>query len=386
MPGSVALPPDAAPVAGRGSLAEIARLFLKLGLTSFGGPAVHIAMMEDEVVTRRRWLAREQFVDLVGATNLIPGPNSTEMAIHVGHVRAGWPGLLTAGACFILPSTLLVTTLAWAYVRYGSLPQTAGILYGVKPVVIAIVIQALWRLGLAAVKTWMLAAVTILAVVAAAAGGDEIAILAGAGALAALARHGRTVAAGAALLVPVGQAGIAVAAPSVALWPLLAFFLKVGAVLFGSGYVLIAFLHTGLVLERGWLSESQLLDAVAIGQVTPGPLSTTATFIGYVLAGTPGAAVATLGIFLPAFVFVALSAPLVPRIRRSAIAGSVLDGVNVAALALMAVVTVRLGTSAIVDVPTAALALASAVLIMAMRMHSGWVVIGAAIVGLLIGT
>ncbi len=367
-------------------MAEIAALFLKLGVTSFGGPAVHIAMMEDEVVTRRRWLSREQFLDLVGATNLIPGPNSTEMAIHIGHVRAGWPGLLMAGTCFVLPATLIVTALAWAYVRFGSLPQTSGILYGVKPVVIAIVVQALWRLGRTAVKTWMLAALTVVAAAAALAGVDEIAILAAGGALVAVARHAPREAAGAALLVPIAQAGLpAGVVSSVALWPLWLFFLKVGSVLFGSGYVLIAFLHSGLVLERGWLSESQLLDAVAIGQVTPGPLSTTATFIGYLLAGTAGAVVATLGIFLPAFVFVALSAPLVSRIRQSAAAGSVLDGVNVASLALMAVATLRLATTAIVDTPTAVLAIASALLIMLMRVHSGWVVVGAAVVGVVVG-
>jgi chromate transporter len=371
----------------RTSVAEIAVLFLKLGVTSFGGPAVHIAMMEDEVVTRRRWLSRDQFLDLVGATNLIPGPNSTEMAIHIGHVRAGWPGLLVAGICFVLPASLIVSALAWAYVRLGSLPQTSGVLYGVKPVVIAIVLQALWRLGRTAVKTWMLAVLALAAAAAAFQGVDEIAILAAGGALVAVTRHARTEAAGAALLVPLAQGGlIPGAAGSVALAPLCLFFLKVGAVLFGSGYVLIAFLHTGLVLERGWLTESQLLDAIAIGQVTPGPLSTTATFIGYVLAGAPGAIVATLGIFLPAFVLVALSAPLVPRIRRSAAAGSVLDGVNVASLALMAVAALRLATTAIVDAPTAVLAIGSALSIMVLRVHSGWVVLGAAIVGVLIGT
>jgi chromate transporter len=369
----------------RTSVAEIAWLFFKLGMTSFGGPAVHIAMMEDEVVTRRRWMSREAFVDLVGATNLIPGPNSTEMAIHIGHARAGWPGLLVAGACFILPATLIVTALAWAYVRFGRLPEMAGILYGVKPVVIAIVLQALWRLGRAAVKTWTLAALAAGAAAASAGGVDEIAILAAGGALMVGVHHARVHGAGVYLLVPFVQSGAAAAAPLVGLWPLFAFFAKVGAVLFGSGYVLLAFLHGGLVLERGWLTEAQLLDAVAVGQITPGPLSTTATFIGYLVAATPGAVVATLGIFLPAFVFVAVSAPLVPRIRRSAVAGSLLDGVNAASLALMAVVTARLTTAAVVDIPTAILALASAVLIVVVRVPSGWVILGAAIVGLAVG-
>ena len=368
------------------SVAEIGWLFLKLGVTSFGGPAVHISMMEDEVVTRRRWMSREEFVDLVGATNMIPGPNSTEMAIHIGHARAGWPGLLVAGTCFILPATLIVTALAWAYVRFGRLPETAGILYGVKPAVIAIVVQALWRLGPAAVKTWMLAAVATAAAAASAAGMDEIAILAGAALLMAVVRGARLRGGGALMALPLLQAGSAAAgaAAAVGLWPVFAFFAKIGAVLFGSGYVLVAFLHGGLVLERGWLTEAQLLDAVAIGQVTPGPLSTTATFIGYLLAGTRGAAAATLGIFLPAFVFVALSAPLVPRIRRSAVAGAVLDGVNAASLALMAVVTVRLASTAVVDIATTVLALVSIICILALRVHSGWVVMGAAVVGMVL--
>lgn len=377
-----------ASAAGETPLREIAGLFLKLGLTSFGGPAVHIAMMEDEVVARRQWLTRGQFMDLLGATNLIPGPNSTEMAIHIGHARAGWPGLIVAGVCFILPATLIVTALAWAYVRFGRLPETAGVLYAVKPVVFAIVAQALWRLGRAVVRTWLLAALALGAAAAAAAGVDEVAILAATGALVALIRHGRVPGTRAMIALPLLQSGgtaaatMATAATSaVGLWPLFLFFAKVGAVLFGSGYVLLAFLHTGLVLERGWLTEAQLLDAVAIGQVTPGPLSTTATFIGYVLAGGTGAAIATAGIFLPAFVFVALSAPLVPRLRRSPIAGAVLDGVSIASLALMAVVTVRLAAAAVAGLPAAALAIVSAILIFRFGVHSGWIVGAAAIAG-----
>jgi chromate transporter len=367
--------------AGVASLLQLAGLFLKLGLTSFGGPAVHIAMMEDEVVTRRRWMSREQFVDLVGATNLIPGPNSTEMAIHVGHSRAGWPGLLVAGISFILPSALLVSALAWAYVRFGSLPETAGILRAVKPVVIAIILQALWRLGRTAVKTPGLAVVAVASAVAAAVGMNELLILGLGGTLVAIGRRAWPGTSGAFLALPLPQATAAAAAAGAGLWPLFGFFVKVGSVLFGSGYVLIAFLDRGLVQERGWLTSGQLLDAIAVGQVTPGPLSTTATFIGYVLAGGAGAAVATLGIFLPAFVFVALSAPLVPRIRRSAVAGAVLDGVNVASLALMAVVTVRLTSAAITDGITISLALASAALIFRLGINAAWVVLAAAIVG-----
>lgn len=366
-------------------LFDIAILFLRLGVTSFGGPAVHIAMMEDEVVTRRGWLTREQFLDLVGATNLIPGPNSTEMAIHIGHARAGWSGLIVAGACFILPATLIVTALAWAYVRYGTFPATSGILYGVKPVVIAVVVQALWRLGRTAVTTWGLAAVGIAAAAAAAAGVNEIAILAAAGALVVITRHPRLAGAHAVFLLPATESAAVsatAAAAAAGLWPLFAFFLKVGSILFGSGYVLIAFLRTGLVEERGWLTDGQLLDAIAIGQVTPGPLSTTATFIGYVLAGAGGAVVATVGIFLPAFVFVALSAPLVPSIRKSPVAGALLDGVNVASLALMAVVTVQLATAAVTDGVTLTLAVLSAVLLLRFNMNVAWIVVGASLVGL----
>ena len=383
----------------RRELAELARLFLKLGTTAFGGPAAHVAMMEDEVVGRRRWLTRERFLDLLGATNLIPGPNSTELAIHIGHVRAGWPGLVVAGCCFILPASLLVTALAWAYVRFGRMPQVEGLLYGTKPVVIAIVAQALWRLGRTAIRSGWLALLALAAAVANAAGGGELAVLGASAALAATAsaasRRGSGAPAALAtplLAPPASLAGVGAASAmatagvpaAVGLWPLFAFFAKVGSVLFGSGYVLLAFLRAGLVEQRGWLSEAQLLDAVAIGQVTPGPVFTTATFIGYVLAGGAGAAAATLGIFLPAFVFVAASGPLVPRLRRSRLARAMLDGVNAASLALMAVVTVRLAAGALVDPLALVLAATSALLLFATRLNSAWLVLGGAAAGLLL--
>jgi chromate transporter len=366
------------------TLTELARLFLRLGLTSFGGPAVHIAMMEDEVVARRRWMTREQFLDLVGATNLIPGPNSTEMAIHIGHLQAGWAGWMVAGAAFILPATLIVLGLAWAYVRYGALPETSAVLYAVKPVVIAVVVQALWRLGRTALRTPATWAIAVAASLAAAVGMNEIAVLAGAALVAAAARHPRGAVG---MFVPLamwpaaGSAVTTAAAPG--LLAVFLFFAKVGAILFGSGYVLIAFLQTGLVEERGWLTEGQLLDAIAMGQVTPGPLSTTATFVGYLLGGWAGAIVATVGMFLPAFFFVAVSAPLVPRLRRSPVAGAALDGLNAAALALMAVATVRLATAAIVDPVTAILTIVSAVLLLRFGVNSAWIVVGAAAAGLL---
>jgi chromate transporter len=368
---------------------ELARLFLKLGTIAFGGPAAHIAMMEDEVVGRRRWLTREAFLDYLGATNLIPGPNSTELAIHIGKARAGWPGLIVAGTCFILPATIIVGVIAWAYVRFGSLPEVDWLLYGVKPVVIAVVAQALWRLGRTALKSRGLMVLGVLSIVAAALGMHELLVLLLGALLVVVARKARPDGSGAAMLscapgilwTGVAQA---VTAPAVSLWGLFAVFAKTGAVLFGSGYVLLAFLRADLVQRFGWLTEQQLLDAIAIGQVTPGPVFTTATFIGYVLGGPSGALIATLGIFLPAFVFVALSGPIVPRMRRSPTAGAMLDGVNVASLALMAVVTFHLARAAVVDAMSLTIALASAILLFRFRVNSAWLVLGGAAGGLLV--
>jgi len=328
----------------------------------------------------------------LGATNLIPGPNSTELAIHVGYLRGGWPGLVVAGSCFILPAALIVTAFAWAYVRYGSLPQTERVLYGVKPVIIAVVLQALWGLGKAAVKTRMLAVVGLAAVVFSFLRFNELLVIFCAGVVVCVSRwmgrkrRGQVSPSLFALLLQTSTpAAASAAAAPFGLWPLFLFFLKVGSVLFGSGYVLLAFLRGDLVERWHWLTNEQLLDAVAVGQVTPGPVFTTATFIGYVLGGGPGAFVATFGIFLPAFVFVAVSGPLVPRVRRSETAGAFLDGVNVGSLALMVVVTFELGRSALVDVPTIVLALASAVLLVRYRVNSAWLVLAGAAAGLLFG-
>jgi chromate transporter len=366
------------------ALRELAWLFGKLGLTAFGGPAAHIAMMEDEVVRRRQWMSRERFLDLLGATNLIPGPNSTELAIHIGHDQAGWPGLLVAGVCFILPAVVIVSAIAWAYVRYGTVPEIAGVMYGIKPVIIAVVIQGLWALGKTAVKTPFLAAVGAMAIAACLCGVNELIVLAGAGVIVAVGRRARPRAAMCWMPWPVlgaGATGATGAAASFGLWPLFLLFVKVGSVLFGSGYVLLAFLRSDLVERLHWLTESQLLDAVAVGQVSPGPVFTTATFIGYLLGGAPGAAVSTIGIFLPAFVFVALSGPLLPRLRRSSTASAVLDGVNVASLALMTVVTLQLGRAAIVDVTTALLAAAGAAVLIRFRPNSAWLVLAGGVVG-----
>jgi chromate transporter len=352
----------------RPDLKEIAVLFLKLGTIGFGGPAAHIALMEGEVVRRRRWLSHEDFLDLLGATNLIPGPNSTEMAIHVGYRRAGIAGLLVAGICFILPAALIVTAIASLYVEYGSVPELGMILRAVKPVILIVVVQAIWGLGKTAVKTPLLAFIALASVVLSAAGMHELIVLFLAGTCGTLSKR---------------ASWTSRFFFSIELTPLFLFFLKVGSILFGSGYVLLAFLRADLVERWHWLSASQLLDAVAVGQITPGPVFTTATFIGYVLAGIPGAAIATIGIFLPAFVFVALSGWLVPRIRKSPYAAAVLDGVNAGSLALMAVVTWQLTRSAIVDVPTALFAIGGAVGIFLFRINSAWLVASVAAIGFL---
>ncbi|MFM2125229.1 MAG: hypothetical protein RL328_1680 [Acidobacteriota bacterium] len=343
--------------------AELARLFLRLGTTAFGGPAAHTAMMHDEIVTRRRWLSREEFLDLISAANLIPGPNSTELAIHIGHRRAGFPGLLTAGACFILPAALIVTACAWAYSTYGQLPQAAGLLYGVKPVIIAIVLIALRDLARTALRTPSTIALALASTALALTGVNELLILL----LAAI------------FMIPVRRA----TAYAVPLAPLFWFFAKTGSVLYGSGYVLLAFLRADLVERWHWLTEAQLLDAIAVGQFTPGPVFTTATFIGYLLGGIPGAVVATFGIFLPAFFFVAISGPLVPRLRQSPTAAAALDGVNAASLALMAAVTLSLGRSALIDFPTIALAILSAALLLRFKLNSAWLVLAGGAIGLL---
>ncbi|MBO0724482.1 MAG: chromate efflux transporter [Blastocatellia bacterium] len=388
------------------SLRQLAWVFLKLGAVAFGGPAAHIAMMEDEVVRRRRWLPRDEFLDLLGATNLIPGPNSTELAIHVGHRKAAWTGLLVAGSCFILPAAFIVIALAWAYVRYGSLPQTNAILYGVKPVIIAIILQALWRLATTALKTRSSALIGAAGMALGFLGANELAIIFGGGIVACFGkslmklrrrgghhflsqngqnRQNRQNGRGGPLALFANMTTTAGAsAASFGLWPLFLFFLKVGSVLFGSGYVLLAFLRADLVERWHWLTEEQLLDAIAVGQVTPGPVFTTATFIGYVLGGYSGAIVATTGIFLPAFFFVAVSGPLVPLIRRSETAGAFLDGVNAASLSLMAVVTWQIGRAALGDWLTVALLISSLILLTRYHLNSSWLALGGAVTGLLL--
>ncbi len=357
-------------------LRELSLLFLRLGATSFGGPAAHIAIMEDEIVRRRGWLTREEFLDFLAASNLIPGPNSTEMALHIGYRRAGFSGLLVAGASFIMPAALIVLALAWGYVRYRSIPEIGWMLFGIKPVVVAVVLQALVglaRTGIPSKRLWVLAA---LAVVANGFGLSEILTLLGAGLVFA------------AISTPIRDRTLSLpffvvpsAMVAVSTGAIFAFFLKVGSVLYGSGYVLLAFLQSDLVTRYRWLTEAELLDAIAVAQMTPGPVFTVATFIGYLLKGLPGAFAATTGIFLPAFFFVAVSGPLVARVRRSKTLSAFLEGVVAASLGIMAVVTFELARAALVSAGSWVIFLASA-LALRFRVSSSWCFLAGAVVSL----
>lgn len=400
------LPAHAGTSASR--LRELASLFLKLGTISFGGPAAHIALMETEVVHKRQWLTKQQFLDLLGAANLIPGPTSTEMAINVGFVRAGWAGLCVAGASFILPAAVITGAFAWAYVRFGTLTQAVSVLAGIKAAVIVVIAIAIWRLGKTAVKDLGLAVLGSAALAAFFLGMSPLVILFGGGLLGMLARRVASLRSAGTLLaspffpsprvgvITAGKnwvnwistlvaatsaaAGAVVVRPSV--YKVGLFFLKLGAVLYGGGYVLLAFLEQGLVQQNAWLTHQQLLDAVAIGQFTPGPVFSTATFIGYILGGAPGAAVATLGIFLPSFFYVALLAPVLFRLRQSAWIAGFLDSVNVCAVALMGGVTFRLAADALRGWPSWAIATISLVVILRWKVSPAWVVVGGGIAGL----
>ena len=373
--------------AGNSPPGEIWRLFLRLGLTAFGGPAAHIGLMEREAVERRGWMSRTQFLDLVGACNLLPGPSSTQVAMALGYSRAGWLGLLVAGVCFILPASLMTLALAWAYVRYGSLPSAQGLLYGIKPVMVAIIAQAVWRLGRRAFRRWQLALAGLACFAAALAGAPPIAVLFAAGGLTLLAEwpHSRPGAAmGIAGLPMAAGSGAAGAAGVTGLTPLFLVFLKLGVVVFGSGYVLVAFLKDDLVDRLHWITTPQLLDAVTAGQVTPGPVFATAAFLGYLLRGWAGAAVATVAIFLPSFVMAGLVGALAGRIRKSPLAAAFLDGVNAAAVALMAAVAISLGRATLVDDWTWALGLVSAALLLRYRVNATWLILGGAALGILL--
>lgn len=366
----------------RGGRAALAITFLRLGLTAFGGPAAHIALMEQEFVRRRRWLTAAEFLDLVGAASIIPGPSSTEVAIYVGYRRAGIVGLVLAGTCFILPAALIVTGIAWGYARFGQLPAASGLLRGVAPVVIAVIAQALWTFGRAAIKTRLLAALGIASFALDLLGVSPLLLLAVGGLVSASARARRAPELRGVFAPLVPLATGAALAKTVSLTGLFLVFLKAGSVVFGSGYVLLAFLRGDLVERLGWLTERQLVDAIAVGQITPGPVFTTATFVGYLLRGPLGAVIATVGIFLPSFVLVAATAPLIPRLRRSAIAGGFLDGVNVASVGLMAAVSVLLARTAVVDALTAGIAVASLALLVRFRVSSTWLIAGGALLGI----
>lgn len=373
------------------SLSELAFVFLKLGTIAFGGPAAHIAMMDDEFVHKRGWITEEDFLDRVAAASLIPGPSSTEVGIFIGRSLQGWAGLIVAGCCFIIPAAVLVTLIAATYARFGTLPQAEGILRAIKPVVIAIIIQALWNLGKTAAKTQALVLIGVASAVLNFVGASPLIVLAFAGVSSGivwwLQRSKRNVVAACAIglwkvFSPTHIAALAVtAAVPITLGRLFLSFLKIGSVVFGSGYVLLAFLRAEFVDHLGWLTEKQLIDAVAVGQFTPGPVFTTGTFIGYLIGGLPGAFFATLGIFVPGFVFVAISGPLIPKIRHSPAAGAVLDGVVIGSLALMAVVAWQLGKASINDWLTVLILAVSSIVLFRFKVNSAWLILGAAIVG-----
>jgi chromate transporter len=378
------------------SLGEIALAFLKLGTIAFGGPAAHLAMMEEEFVRRRKWITHAEFLDRLATANLIPGPSSTEVAIFVGQLKRGWRGLIVAGCCFIIPASVIVSAIAWAYVRFGSLPKVEGILSAIKPAVVAIVIQALGKLGRTALRTTLLAVVAVLSAGLSLLGVSSVLVLVFAGLLstAVLVTKGRLLGVDVCsifgfqkiIALPKILAGVIMVAATGAVFPvglarLFFSFLKIGSVVFGSGYVLLAFLQTEFVERLHWLTDKQLIDAVAVGQFTPGPLFTTATFIGYLVKGWAGAAVATVGIFLPGFLLVALSGPLIPRLRRSAVAAAALDGIIAGSLALIAVVAWQLGKAAIVDRTTLIIFLVSVIALLRFQMNSAWLIAAAAVVG-----
>ncbi len=371
----------------RPSLGELAFSFLKLGTIAFGGPAAHIAMMEEEFVGRRGWLTREEFLDRLATANIIPGPSSTELAIFIGYGQRGWPGLIVAGCCFIIPAAILVTLFAAAYVHYGALPRMVGMLYAIKPVVIAIILWALLKLAKSAVNTRLLAAIGIIAFFFNFFGVNPLLVLLSAAVLAGLPKAAGRVSA-ASFVTPNKAliAGVSVIAGATVVFPvtltrLFLSFLKIGSVVFGSGYVLLAFLRAEFITKLHWLTEKQLIDAVAVGQFTPGPVFTTATFIGYLVAGIPGAIVATVGIFLPGFLLVALSGPMIPKLRNSPVFSAALNGVVAGSLALMAVVCWQLSRAAIVDWFTLAVFLLSLLGLVRFRVNSAWLIIGAGLLG-----
>lgn len=367
----------------QGTLSEVVSVFFKLGLIAFGGPAAHVAMMEEEVVTKRKWMDRQHFLDLMGATNLIPGPNSTEMTMHCGHERAGKAGLFVAGASFIFPAVVLTGVLAWLYVEFGSLPQVEPFIFGIKPAVIAIIASAIYKLGKKAVKGVELAILGAVCLVAALLGLNEVLALLITGVLGTFYFYTKQRSGLSKqtllpfLLLQVGTEPIVSVSTMKIFWS----FLKVGAVLYGSGYVLFAYLDAELV-SKGWLTQQQLMDAIAIGQFTPGPVLSTATFIGYQLGGFMGAVAATLGMFLPSFLFVLVLNPLIPKMRKSKLLSYFLDSVNVAAVAIMVAVVAKMGIATLTDWRAILIAvLALAVVFGYKKANAMWLVLGGSLLG-----
>jgi chromate transporter len=363
------------------SLAEIAKVFLKLGCVSFGGPAVHIAMREEEVVRKRQWTTHEHFLDLIGATNLIPGPNSTEMTMHIGHERAGWKGLLVAGCCFILPAVIITGIFAWAYQSYGRLPEVQPFIYGIKPAIIAVIVALMIRLAKKAVKTVQSAVLGLAAIACVWLGLNDIYVLFGAGLVAMLIHWLRQQRAGLNTILPLAALGVGDINRSLPYWKVFLLFLKTGAILYGSGYVLFAFLDTDLV-QTGILSRQQLVDAIAVGQFTPGPVFSSATFIGWQIGGPAGAIAATIGIFLPSFLFVGLLNPLIPLLRRSAYMSAFLDTVNVVSIAIILVVCVQMGQESVFDWRTVFIAIVGFIVAFSFKkLNTAWIVLGGAVLG-----
>jgi chromate transporter len=368
-------------------MGQVIGLFLRIGLISFGGPAASLALMEQEIVSKRSWLSREHFLDLMAATNLVPGPNAVEMASHIGYIHAGWPGLFAGGASFILPGFLASLALGWLYVRFGSLPQADALFYGVNPAVVGIILVATYRLGRAALRDWPALALFALCFAFSLLGINEVLLLLAAGVAGVLIYARRSLQGKLPVLFLAGGtwAGVPAALPA---WldhrlvKLGLFFLKVGSLLFGSGMVLFAFIQRDVVERFGWLTQRQLVDAIAVGQMTPGPVLSSATFIGYVVAGLPGALVATLGVFLPSFIIVALIGPWIPRLRRSAIAQAFLRGVNAAVVALILSVAIALLRAAVVDIPTALIAAGATLILWRFQPETFWLVLAGALIGL----
>ncbi len=365
-------------------LIELVQLFLKLGIFGFGGPAAHVAMIEDEVVRKRGWLTREQFMDLLGAVNLIPGPNSTEMAIHIGLLRAGVWGAVVAGSCFILPAFLIVLALAMGYASYGSTPQAGAFLYGLKPVIVAIIAVATIRFGQTALKTKTLFTLGVLAFALGMWGiVDQLIILIGAG-LAMLVTSRVRLDRGTMALVGVPSA--LAQTTNLATLPQIALvFLRIGATLFGSGYLLVAYLEQEVVFNNSWLTPKQLFDAIAVGQFTPGPVLTTATFVGYLIQGTPGAVVATIAIFFPSFIFVIASGFFINRLRNSPATSTFIKGVNAAVVGLIGATLISLGRSAMIDPLTIIMGLTAFIILFRFKIDSTWLIAAGGIIGLFVG-